>query len=283
MFGRCSSILETRHGRSFGCSGCATFRTRLCRSLDGFAAASTAFEWRGRCRPIRQHAPLFGARAGRCCRSATGAHGTCTESRHRTSCFARGRASRRWNVLRILILNPFLKLRFVRHTLPTMLDFWLFNLGFHRRRLRSRRRLSDLLRRPHQELVPLNLGERPGFNGSGKITRRLPFDGEPLNRPARVLVNEVVIGAVIINYVVLHRDVGHVHGVCDVRDILHRRKNAVAQHRFADKPDIAKVVIFRADIECDVHVPPDRLPFINNARPAWRQRRPANVIATGSP
>lgn len=82
-----------------------------------------------------------------------------------------------------MILNLFLKLCFVRHTAPAMLDFWLFNLGFHSGRLRSRQRFGDLLRRRDQELVPLDLRERPGFNGSGKITRRLPLDGEPLNRP----------------------------------------------------------------------------------------------------
>jgi hypothetical protein len=129
----------------------------------------------------------------------------------------------------------------------------------------------------------LHLRERAGLCGCGKISGGLPLDREPLNRPARVRTNHVVIRAVIINHIVLNGDVGHVHRVGDVGNVLRRGKEAIPQDRFTDKANVTEVVILRADIELDVHAGPDRLSFIDDARTARRQRRPANVVATGSP
>jgi hypothetical protein len=81
----------------------------------------------------------------------------------------------------------------------------------------------------------------------------------------------------------LHVDVCHVHRVRDVGNVLHRRYDPVAQDRLADEPDVAKVVILRPDIERHIHVSADRLSFINDTRPARRQRRPTDVIATSPP
>jgi hypothetical protein len=81
----------------------------------------------------------------------------------------------------------------------------------------------------------------------------------------------------------LDNDVGDVHGVRDIGDILHRREDPVAQDRLANEPQVAEVVILRTDIEHHIHVHADRLSFINDARAARRQRRPTDVIATGAP
>ena len=151
-----------------------------------------------------------------------------------------------------------------------MLNFWLRNFGFHSRRLHGRRRFGELRWRGKEEFVALHLGERPGLNRSREISRGLSLNREPLNRPARVSVHCVEIRAVVIDHVILHRDIGHVHRVRDVRNILHRRKDPVAQDRLADEPDIAEIVILRADIERDIHVHADGLSFINDSWSAGR-------------
>src|SRR5439155_11795969 len=91
------------------------------------------------------------------------------------------------------------------------------------------------------------------------------------------------IRTVIIDHVVLNGDVRHVHGVSDVGYVLRRRKDSISQDRFTDKTNVTKIVILRSDIVFNVHARADWLPFVNDARAAWRQRRPANVIATGPP
>src|SRR5439155_18706384 len=74
-----------------------------------------------------------------------------------------------------------------------------------------------------------------------------------------------------------------VHRVIDVGDVLDWGSDVVAQDWFTDVANFAKVVIFRPNIELDVYLRTDRPPLINDARTAWRQRRPANIIAAGSP
>ncbi len=164
-----------------------------------------------------------------------------------------------------------------------MFNLWLHDLGFHSWRRNAGRRLGELRRCSHHELVTLHFGESSGFSRGGQISGSLPLDSESLDRPARVCADHVKIRAVIIDHIVLNGDVGHVHRVTDIGNVLRRRKDAVPQDRFTDKANVAEVVIFRADIEFDVHAGADGLSFINDARPAWRQRRPANVVATGSP
>src|SRR4029077_1744741 len=56
-----------------------------------------------------------------------------------------------------------------------------------------------------------------------------------------------------------------------------------AQDRFADVADLAEIVIFRPDIEFDVHLRADRPALINDARTAGRQRRPADIITASPP
>src|SRR5438094_807030 len=133
------------------------------------------------------------------------------------------------------------------------------------------------------ELVALHFGERPGFSSGRQISGSLPLDSEPLNRPARVLVNDVVIRAVIIDHIVLNVDVGHVHCVRDVSDVLRWRIEPIPQNRFTDKTNVAKVVIFRADIVFDVHGGADGLSFIDAFRTTRWQGRPADAVSTGSP
>ena len=164
-----------------------------------------------------------------------------------------------------------------------MFNLWLRDFGFHRWRRNAERRLGELERCSYHELVALDFRERPGFSSGGQITRSLPLDSEPLNGPARVFVNDVVIRAVIIDHIVLNVDVGHVHRIRDVGNVLRWWKDAVPQNRFTDKTNVAKVVILRADIVFDVHTGTDGLSFIDDVRTARGQGRPANVIATGSP
>src|SRR5205823_9573760 len=195
----------------------------------------------------------------------------------------RGRTSWRRNVLGIFSFNLLFQFGSVLNTSPAVFDFWLCNLRFHSWRRNAGRCLDQFIRCTHYELVALDLRERPGFSRGGQISRSLPLDRQPLNRPGRVRANDVVIRTVIIDHVVLNVDVGHVHRISDVRNILRRRKDSISQDRFTDETHVTKIVILRTDIVFNVHARADWLPFVNDAQPAWRQRRPANVIATGSP
>jgi hypothetical protein len=81
----------------------------------------------------------------------------------------------------------------------------------------------------------------------------------------------------------LNGDVGHVHRVIDVGDILNWRNDVIAQNRLTDVTNLAKVVVRRADIELNIHLRTNKPSLINDAWAARRQRRPANIITTGSP
>src|SRR5205823_9475816 len=80
-----------------------------------------------------------------------------------------------------------------------------------------------------------------------------------------------------------NRNVGHVHGLIDIGNILRRCKNTVAQDGLTDKTRIDKIVIGRTDIELDVNTSINGLSLIRNYQPARRQRRPADIVAAGSP
>ena len=101
-----------------------------------------------------------------------------------------------------------------------MFHLWLRDFGFHRWRRNACGCLDELGRCSDHELVALHFGKRPGFSSAGQISGSLPLNSEPLNRPARVFVNDVVIRAVIIDHIVLNIDVRHVHGVRDVGNVL---------------------------------------------------------------
>jgi predicted XRE-type DNA-binding protein len=111
----------------------------------------------------------------------------------------------------------------------------------------------------------------------------LSIDFEPLNRTSRARAQHVIVGTIIIDHVVLNADVGHVHRVVDVVDVLRPRVNAIAQDRLTDKASIDKIVIGRTDIEFDVHLTANGLPLINNSGAAGRQRRPPDIVAAGPP
>jgi hypothetical protein len=81
----------------------------------------------------------------------------------------------------------------------------------------------------------------------------------------------------------LNRDVCDVHRVIDVSHVLHWRRDVIAQNRFTNVANLAKVVILRTDIELDVHLRTNGLAGINDPWAARRQRRPANVIAACPP
>jgi hypothetical protein len=81
----------------------------------------------------------------------------------------------------------------------------------------------------------------------------------------------------------LNGDVRDVHRVVYVGHILDARSDVIAQDRFTDVANLTKVVIFRADIELDVHLRTNRSSRINDARTAGRQRCPANIITTSPP
>jgi hypothetical protein len=81
----------------------------------------------------------------------------------------------------------------------------------------------------------------------------------------------------------LNGDVSHVHRVINIGDVLHSRSDVIAENRFTDVANLAEIVILRADIELDIHLRTNRPSFINDARTAWRQRRPADIIATSPP
>jgi hypothetical protein len=164
-----------------------------------------------------------------------------------------------------------------------MLDLWLCDFCFHGWRRNSRSCLGKFIRCTHNEFVALHLRQRSGFSCGRQISRSLTLYSEPLNRPARVCAHNVNIRPVIIDHIVLNVDVGHVHRVSDVGDVLRWRKDPIPQDRFTDKTNVTEVVILRTDIELDIHPGANRLSFVNEARTARGQRRPANVIAAGPP
>src|SRR5437660_8735063 len=281
-----------RRWRSRSLSGSAWRRSAFKRrpstgcwpSAAGWRRREASRRRRWRCCGARQNSRLFASWNRRSARRTAARSGrTRAYSRRHAATWPRGRACWRRNALWIFLFNLLFQFGSVRNTLPAVFDLWLRNFGLHFGRRTGRRRFGDLRRCSHEELVALHLGKRPRFNCCGQISGGLPLDGEPLNRPARVSVNHVVIRAVIINHIILHRDVGHVHGVGDVGNVLRRRKDAVPQNRLTDKTNITEVVIFRPDIELDIHGCADWLSFINDTRTAWRQGRPADVIATGPP
>jgi hypothetical protein len=164
-----------------------------------------------------------------------------------------------------------------------MLDLRLCDFGFHSRRRNSRSCLGKFIRCTHDEFVTLHLRQPSGFSRGRQISRSLTLYSKPLDRPARVRTHNVNIRPVIIDHIVLNGDVGHVHCVADVGNVLRWGKDPIPQNRFTDKTNVTKVVILRADIELDIHPGADRLSFINDTRTAWRQRRPADIIAAGPP
>jgi hypothetical protein len=166
---------------------------------------------------------------------------------------------------------------------PAAIDLRLRNFGLHSRRLGSRRCLSDLERSGYHQFVPLHFGERAGFGRCREIGRRLPLDSEPLNRSVRVRAQHFIIRPIIVDHIILNGDVRDVHRVINIGNVLHSRGDVTAQDRFTDVADLAEIVIFRTDIELDVNLRANRSSLINDARTAWRQRRPADVITAGPP
>ena len=93
----------------------------------------------------------------------------------------------------------------------------------------------------------------------------------------------VVIRTIIIHDVVPNGNVGHVHSVVDIGDVLRRCEDAIAQDRLTDKTNIDEVVILGTDIKFDIRLCANRLSLVNNSRAARWQRRPADIIPTCSP
>jgi len=143
--------------------------------------------------------------------------------------------------------------------------------------------LVDLIRSCDHEFSALHFRQCSGFGRHRQISTRLPLDREALNWPARTRAQRIVIGTIVIYDIVLNNDVGHVHGVVNVGDILRPRVNPIAQDRLTDKTSIDKVVVGWTDIEFDVHLAANGLPLINDSRTAWRQRCPADIVTAGSP
>ena len=276
----------------------ASFRWRSCLAgswwhcparLRAWPAMSLAsFKRRRRnacwtCCRTGRYAPGFASRPRRNWRPLPWRGGWARASSWRAACWSCSRTRWRRNILRVLGFNLLFHLGSIGNTLPAVFNLWLRDFGFHCWRRNAGRRLGELRRCTYHELVALHFGERPRFSSGRQISGSLPLDSEPLNRPARVLVNDVVIRAVIIDHIVLNVDVGHVHRVGDIGNVLCWWKDPVPQNRFTDKTNVAKVVIFRADIVFDVHGGADGLSFIDDFRTTRWQGRPADAVSTGSP
>src|SRR6266496_1001988 len=168
----------------------------------------------------RGHPPGLASRTGRNRRpSPRRNHWTLATSR-RWAARSGGRASWRWNILGIFGFNLLLKLRLIRNAGPAVFDLWLRDFGFHSWRRNAGRRLGEFRRCSYHELVTLHFGESSGFSRGGQISDSLPLDSESLNRTARVCADHVIIRAVIIDHIVLNSDVGHVHRVTDIGNVL---------------------------------------------------------------
>lgn len=184
----------------------------------------------------------------------------------------------------ILSFHFLLQLRFVRHTGPAFLNFGLRDLRFHRRRRRQfGRRLLDPRRGGNNQCASLHFGDGTGFHRGIRIDVLLAFEFQTLNGATRLRAERVVIGTVIINNVVGGGDVGHVHRLVDVSNVLGRREDAITQDRLADVTNIDKVVVGRPDIVFDIYAEADIANRERDSRPARRQRGPADNAAAMTP
>ena len=83
--------------------------------------------------------------------------------------------------------------------------------------------LADFLGRSDNKFIPLDSGQRPRLNRYGQVRSWLSLDAQALNGPGRVRIEHIVIRAVIVNHIVLNADVGHVHRVVDIGNVLRHR------------------------------------------------------------
>ena len=135
----------------------------------------------------------------------------------------------------------------------------------------------------NDQFVPLHFRERTRLGGHREIGGRLPLDAEPLDGSRRGCAQHLVTRSIIVDHIVLNCDVRDVYRVVDVGHVLNTRSDVIAQNGFADVTNLTKIVVFRADIELDIDLRTNRSPAIHHARTAWRQGRPADIIAAGPP
>ena len=174
----------------------------------------------------------------------------------------------------------------IGYTGPAFFNLRLGDLSFHIRWRGSCGWLLNFGWRGHNELVALDFSNCAGLDGSSRIDIRLALERESLDRPTRLRAERVVIGSVIVNDIVVHRNVRHVHGLIHERDVLRWSKNALAQDRFADVADVDKIVVGRADIKDEIDIDAERLAFIDDPRAARRKRRPTHypgAVTPGNP
>jgi hypothetical protein len=172
----------------------------------------------------------------------------------------------------------------IGYACPTFFNFWLRDLCFHgRRRTNCGGRLLNFGRCGHDKLIALDFGNRAGLHRRCCIDILLALERQALDWSARLRAERVVIRTIIVNDVVVNRDVRHVHGLVDESNILRWRKDAFAQNRLTDVADVDEIVVGRTDIKSEVDVDADGLAFINDARAAWRQGRPTDYPTTMTP
>jgi hypothetical protein len=152
----------------------------------------------------------------------------------------------------------------VGYASPAVFNFRLRYFSLHLWRRHSLSGFGDFLRSSNNKFVALHSCQRPRFSRYRQIRGWLSLDAQALNGSSRVRIQHVVIRAVIINYIILNGDVGHVHRVVDIGNILRWRKDTISQDRLTDKTNIAEVVILRSDIELDIYLAADWLSLINN-------------------
>ena len=171
----------------------------------------------------------------------------------------------------------------IAYARPAPVDVGFGHFRFHIGRRHFTRGLGNVSGSRHHERLSLHLRlESAGFRHGGEVYIRVALNGQALNRPAGPLIDDIDVGAVIVNGAVVISDVGHVHRLVDVSDVLRWSEDALAQNRLTDVAYIDEVVVSGADIELDIHLARDGTALIDGFV-RGRQRRPSDILVAGAP
>jgi hypothetical protein len=129
----------------------------------------------------------------------------------------RARAGWRRNLASILSLNFLFYFRLLIwiYPSPTLFNFRLTHLGFHRRRSNRLGRFTNFRRSSDHQVVALNFGDATRFGSAGNVDIFLPFQMKALDGPAGALIDHIDVGPVVNDGVIINRDVGHVNRLVD--------------------------------------------------------------------
>src|SRR6185437_5420368 len=139
---------------------------------------------------------------------------------------------------------------------------------------------SDARWGPDYKFVALDFGQAAGLRGAGNIDAFLPLKSEPLDRASGDSVNDINVGTVVINRLIVIGNVRDVNGLLNVSDVLSHRHDALAKNGLANIANVHKVVVGGTNVELHVDGAANRT-AVSDTKGFWRQWRPTDVVASG--